>query len=121
MAISVAMGAAAGSSPPAAVVQGDSRDDGAVIFCGTGASGTTTGVFATITLSGNYSATAVDDPAIPKFFVTFGYPNAASAGALLYVSGASTQTLTISAAAAGLSTGLAATAAGITIIFKMEG
>lgn len=122
MAVTAAMGAAAGNtpSPPAPVVQGDSRDDGAVVFCGTG-SNTTTGVFCTITLAGNYSATAVDDPAIPKFFVTIGYPNAASAAANLYVSSASTRQLVISAAAAGLSTGLGANASGIVIIFKMEG
>jgi len=115
-----AMGAAAGSSPPAAVTQADSRDDSAVIFCGSGASGATTGTYCTISLVGNYSATAVDDPAIPKVRVTFGYPTSAIAAAALAVSAITTKTITISAYGTPASAMTATAAGGISVFITMN-
>lgn len=63
-----------------------------LILVGTGGS-TTPGTFGTVSFSGNYSATAVDDPALPKIMLTAVGAFAPAAG--LYVSAIATNGFTI--------------------------
>lgn len=66
MALAFVYGAAAGSTPPAASIQSDSRDDQIMIICGTG-SATTTGTYGTVSFAGNDSSVF---SALPKITIT---------------------------------------------------
>ncbi|MDE2103229.1 MAG: hypothetical protein KGL39_38640 [Patescibacteria group bacterium] len=114
--MSVAAGAAAGTSPPAPALQSAARDDSALVWVGTGASGTTTGTLLTITFGGNYSS-AVDAGAIPRVTASFIGAHAHEAGC--YVASVSTRQVVVACAVAP-AVGLAATSAGIGVVIRMD-
>lgn len=113
--ITAAAGAAAGTSPPAPVIQTDSRDDSAIIWCGTGTS-PTTGVFCTVTLGANYSG--IDEAVLPKVLASFIGANAHAAG--LYVSSVTTRTVVISAATAPTASQAATSSGGFGIVLRID-
>lgn len=126
-AMTAATGAAAGTTPPAPVIQADGRDDTALIWLGTG-TGTTAAfaTLATITLGGNYSSYP-DAGAVPKILVSFmlgGMTSTQIAGVIAagLVYSVTTRTIIISASSTSnaLPASIPASASGIGVVIHMD-
>lgn len=114
-ALSMALGAAAGTSPPTQSIWSGTRDDVIGVWVGTGTS-TTTGTLVTITLGSNYSS-GPDEPSQVRAIA--GFIGSAAQAAQCYISSVTSKSIVISCAVAPAAS-LSAGPSGIGIVIHVD-